>query len=178
MIGKVHFWAVFIFFLSLLVQAAPASSSKSRRFPTKWQYIVVHHSATSKGNAASMDRHHRNKRHMKNGLAYHFVVDNGTSGTKDGQIETGNRWRMQFPGGHCRQDWYNQHGIGVCLVGNFNRTKPTDKQFWSLVWLVKDLRKKYGIPIENIKGHGYVNGEKTECPGQRFPWQRFMKYIK
>ena len=36
---------------------------------------------------------------MQNGLAYHFVIGNGTS-TGNGQIEVGDRWRRQINGGH------------------------------------------------------------------------------
>ena len=150
----------------------------AHRYPTRWRYIVIHHSATAVGNAANMDRYHRRVRHMRNGLAYHFVICNGSSGRKDGQIEIGDRWRKQLHGGHCKQNWYNQHGIGICLVGNFNRTAPTEKQFWSLVWQVKDLMKKYNIPLQNVKGHGGVTGEKTVCPGKKFPWKRLRKYLK
>src|SRR5574342_132619 len=44
----------------------------------QWKYIVIHHSATEKGNAARFDEYHRKKRGWEYGLAYHFVIGNGT----------------------------------------------------------------------------------------------------
>src|SRR4029434_8725596 len=60
-----------------------------RRAPVKrrrWQFIVVHNSGTRQGNARAFDYYHRRVRRMRNGLAYHFVIGNGTS-TGDGAIE-------------------------------------------------------------------------------------------
>src|SRR6266550_2853159 len=56
----------------------------------RWQFIVVHNSGTRQGSARIFDYYHRHVRRMRNGLAYHFVIGNGTS-TGDGQIEIGDR---------------------------------------------------------------------------------------
>lgn len=163
-----------LYSLSLPGGAAPARS----RTQPPWRYIVIHHSATRKGNAEIMERYHRNRRGMANGLAYHFVIDNGTSGRADGQVEEGRRWRAQLPGGHSKQDWLNQSGIGICLVGNFNRQCVSKKQMDSLVALVNRLRKAYGIPMNCIKGHGEFRGEHTMCPGRNFPMRQLKERLK
>ncbi len=90
----------------------------------RWKYTVVHNSGTRQGNAKIFDYYHRHTRHMPNGLAYHFVIGNGTS-TGDGQIEIGDRWRRQINGGHVHSDYLNNIAIGICLVGDFNRDVPT-----------------------------------------------------
>src|SRR5882724_7895863 len=80
-----------------------------RRAPVKrrrWQFIVVHNSGTRQGNARVFDYYHRHVRRMQNGLAYHFVIGNGTS-TGNGQIEVGDRWRRQINGGHVHSDYLN-----------------------------------------------------------------------
>jgi N-acetylmuramoyl-L-alanine amidase CwlA len=156
---------------SVELESAPAKK------PCRWRYIVIHHSATRKGNAAIMDRYHSNHRHMRNGLAYHFVIGNGTSGCGDGEIEVGHRWKEQLPGGHAKQQWLNKSGIGICLVGNFNRQGVSKKQMASLVKLVNRLRATYGIPLSRIKGHGDFKGEKTVCPGRNFSMHRFKKLL-
>lgn len=142
-----------------------------------WKYIVIHHSATKRGNAKMFERYHRG-RGMQNGLAYHFVIDNGTCDRYDGQLEIGYRWKKQLPGGHCRQSWVNEAGIGICLVGNFNKTRPTWRQMRTLVNLVQELRKKHNIPVKNVVGHGKIKGEKSQCPGRYFPWGDFISQLK
>ena len=163
--------------LSLLCSPGWVESSPAKKRST-WRYIVIHHSATRKGNANIMDRYHRNRRRMSNGLAYHFVIDNGQSGTRDGEVEEGKRWSRQIAGGHSRQGWLNNSGIGICLVGNFNRQHPSRKQMESLVKLVDRLRKAHGIPVNCIKGHGEFGGERTECPGRHFSMERFRQRLR
>src|SRR5262249_10333285 len=85
-----------------------------RRAPVKrrrWQFIVVPNSGTRQGNARVFDYYHRHVRRMQNGLAYHFVIGNGTS-TGNGQIEVGDRWRRQINGGHVHSDYLNNISLG------------------------------------------------------------------
>ncbi|MBN1522279.1 MAG: N-acetylmuramoyl-L-alanine amidase [Candidatus Aureabacteria bacterium] len=163
---------VHIAFLFFFVDGLQAEFSKSSR----WRYIVIHHSGTRIGNLQIFDNYHR-RRGMKNGAAYHFVIGNGTADKGDGQIEVSSRWKRQIEGGHCRQRWVNKIGIGICLVGNFDHTRPTRKQMHSLVSLCKLLRSRYYIPLSNIKGHGHIKGEKTNCPGKNFSIQEFKKML-
>ena len=142
----------------------------------QWESIIIHHSATRVGSAAVFDASHR-ARGMINGLAYHFVIDNGTDGKADGFIETGPRWVRQMHGGHCRQAYINEHGIGICLVGNFSNDRPSPKQMESLVLLVRGLQEQFHISDDNILGHGEVIGEFSECPGRDFPWAEFKKRL-
>ena len=110
----------------------------------RWKYIVVHNSGTRQGNARIFDYYHLHTRHMPNGLAYHFVIGNGTS-TGDGQIEIGDRWKRQINGGHVHSDYLNNIALGICLVGDFNRDVPTRKaQYAALDELITYLRKRVG----------------------------------
>ncbi|SOH03013.1 peptidoglycan recognition family protein [Candidatus Kuenenia stuttgartiensis] len=133
----------------------------------EWKYIVIHHSATKSGNAAEFDKYHRETRHWKNGLGYHFVVGNG-NGSGKGEIEIGNRWVKQLSGAHVGINKYNRYGIGICMVGNFNESYPSRAQMASLVVLVQYLQKQYNIPAENILMH--KDCKTTECPGDKFPF--------
>ena len=138
----------------------------------KWQYIIVHHSATEVGNALSFDYQHIKNRNWKC-IGYDFVIDNGTAGKEDGQIEVSPRWVNQEDGAHCKADNMNYRGIGICLVGNFNEEAVTASQMRSLVFLVKTLKDYYRVPNSRILGHGQVKGAKTDCPGKKFPWKEF-----
>ncbi len=142
-----------------------------------WDYIVIHHSATLEGTGKTLDRLHH-KRGFWNGLGYHFVIDNGTDGKQNGQVEVGHRWVRQMDGAHCNVNGMNQTGIGICLIGNFSdgqRVSP--QQLDSLVALVGTLRRYYKIPLERIVRHGDVPGKNTECPGRNFPWEALRQRL-
>src|ERR1017187_7098731 len=142
-----------------------------------WEWIIIHHSATRMGSAEVFDAAHRS-RGMINGLAYHFVIDNGTEGKADGFIETGPRWIKQMHGGHCRQAYINERGIGICLVGNFSVDQPTSRQLDSLALLIHGLQDQFHIPDDHVLGHGEVIGEFSECPGSLFPWDELHKGLR
>ncbi len=142
----------------------------------RWKYIIVHNSGTRQGNARIFDIYHRRTRKMQNGMAYHFVIGNGSS-SGDGEIEIGSRWTRQINGGHVASDYLNNIAIGVCFVGDFNRDRPTKAQMAALDELIQYLRGRVG----KIKGkpsivvpHKKINPKPTDCPGDRFPysWMR------
>jgi len=135
-----------------------------------WRYIILHHSATDRGSADIFDRMHR--AHGWDELGYHFVVGNGTD-SGNGAVEIGSRWPKQKHGAHCKvvgHPEYNDVGVGVCLVGNFDHYSPTDAQVASCVRLVQFLKDRYGIPESHIYGHGQL--KPTHCPGALFPYDR------
>ena len=140
---------------------------------TRWKYIVGHHSGTPVGSGAIFDAYHRS-RGMENGLAYHFVIGNGTD-SGDGQIEISERWRRQIHGGHVKSNWYNQHSIGICLVGNFERKKPTSKQIASFIELTNYLRSTLLGGKPKLMLHREIKNERTVCPGRYFPAEAMHK---
>lgn len=137
----------------------------------RWTDIVIHHSASDSGGAVAFDRFHREVRHWDE-LGYHFVIGNGTD-TPDGLIEVGSRWPKQKHGAHCKTpgNYYNEHGIGICLVGNFEQTSPTPRQLASLNKLLCFLCCECHIPPNHVVSHGGVTG-KTACPGSHFSLAR------
>lgn len=142
-----------------------------------WRQIVIHHSATNAGCAHAFDTYHREKRKWANGLAYHFVIGNG-SGSKDGEIEVGDRWTKQIHGAHTANMDVNRIAIGICLVGNFQEEQiPTQSQMNSLIRLTNYLSERYHIPKSNIIGHNQVTQKSTACPGKNFPFQTLLNRI-
>jgi len=132
----------------------------------RWECIVIHHSASDIGGADRFDQWH--KARGWDGLGYDFVIGNGTD-TPDGRVEVGFRWDEQARGAHCKtpDEYYNSHGIGICLVGNFDHYNPTAAQMKSLVRLCRFLCKHFHISPDEICTHGGVTG-KTDCPGKNF----------
>ena len=140
----------------------------------KWRYIVIHHSASTSGSAKSMDYYHRFRRHMENGLAYHFVIGNGR-GMKDGEIAIGSRWTRQIKGGHLASARLNEISIGICLVGNFENSRPTPQQLKSLYALVNYLENRCQTRADAVKLHRQINTKPTACPGRLFPGQALLE---
>jgi len=141
-----------------------------------WEYIVVHHSGTSGGNAKIFDYYHAEERGMENGMAYHFVIGNGTD-SGDGQIEVGNRWRRQIQGGHLASETLNEIAIGICLVGDFSRSRLGPRQAASLIELVQYLRKMMPEQRLKFRTHREINTRPTECPGRLFPTQALREIL-
>lgn len=129
-----------------------------------WTAIVVHHTATERGSVESIHQTHLARKWL--GIGYHFVIGNG-QGMDDGLIEETFRWRGQMHGAHAGRNEYNQHGIGIALIGNFENTPPTPAQIESLTELVTRLARTYQIPPDRIFGHGEL--KTTACPGRLFP---------
>lgn len=159
----------------------PVRFSKSVRERTRklslkegrWQWIVGHHSAIKYGNAAIYDRAHR-ERGMENGLAYHFVIGNGID-SGDGEIEMGPRWLKQLQGGHVHREEINEVGIGICLVGNFEETKPTRNQLTAFRELVDYLRSEVVGKQTHFAVHREIDPGRTSCPGRYFPTEQMHR---
>ena len=136
----------------------------------EWNHIVIHHTASSGGSVESIHEAHL-KRKDKNGdswlgIGYHFVIGNG-SGMSDGAIEPTFRWKQQMHGAHAGVTQYNQHGIGIVLVGNFEEAPPSSAQMVAVKQLVGTLKSAYQIAGDQVVGHGDVKA--TACPGKYFP---------
>lgn len=149
-----------------------------RRAPVqrnRWKFVIVHNSGTRQGSARVFDYYHRHVRRMRNGLAYHFVIGNGTS-TRNGQIEIGERWTHQMRGGHVHSDYMNNIGLGICLVGDFNREQPTRAQLEACEELIKYLQERCGRM--QVRPHREVNPPRwaTDCPGDVFPYGWFGRF--
>jgi N-acetyl-anhydromuramyl-L-alanine amidase AmpD len=87
----------------------------------------------------------------------------------DGKIEPTFRWRQQLQGAHAGpgDKEHNQHGIGVCLVGDFERASPSPAQLRAVKRLVRTMKAEYGITSANVIAHRDIRS--TECPGRYFP---------
>jgi hypothetical protein len=143
--------------------------------PGNWQAIVIHDSGTPHGNLASLDAAAR-AANLK-GLGYQFVIGNG-NGMDDGEILVGNRWRDQVPGAHAagaQADWFNRHSIGICVVGDGNRSRPTRAQMESLVRLTTALNRELGIPSNRVYLHSEI--APTDDPGRLFPAASFRSQL-
>jgi hypothetical protein len=145
--------------------------------PREWKYIVLHHTATDTGSVESIHESHLQNKDKSGkpwlGIGYHFVIGNG-EGMGDGDIEPTFRWNQQMHGAHAgaSDPEYNQVGIGICLVGNFEEHPPTPAQLAATKTLIRTLKSEYRISESRIIGHRDVRD--TECPGKLFPMQEAL----
>jgi len=143
--------------------------------PRKWKSIVLHHTATEAGSVKSIHAEHLKRTTNGKpwlGIGYHFVIGNG-KGMADGAVEATFRWRDQLHGAHAGKQVQNQHGIGIALVGHFDRQPPSPAQLASLRRLVSHLKTTHAIPATGLIGHGEI--KKTACPGKLFPLAKLKR---
>lgn len=141
-----------------------------------WKYLVLHHSGLEGGSVETLDALHRQRKDQFGsawpGIGYHFVVGNG-HGMPDGQIEPTFRWKEQLHGAHVRSRRHNRHGIGICLIGDFDATSPTPRQGAALERLCVCLMQRYGIETNKVLRH--MDVAATRCPGRLFPLSELME---
>jgi hypothetical protein len=148
----------------------------------RWKSIVIHHSGSPGGSPESLDRLHRSWGFAS--LGYHFVLGNGID-FGDGAIYSGPRWTRQEPGAHvaarptgAQPDaaWFNEHAIGICLIGNGERRSFSDSQITRLGELVADLQKEFGIPDNQVFLHSDLS--EVSSPGRFFPVAAFESALR
>ncbi len=133
----------------------------------RWQAIVIHDSGELVGSPRTLDD--KATQMGLKGLGYHFVIGNG-SGMTDGQVFVGERWIAQRSGAHTAGDkgeWFNQNAIGVCMVGDGNRSRFSASQTSATIELVRSLCAKLNIPADRVYLHSQL--APTTSPGRFFP---------
>ena len=143
---------------------------------TRWQAIVIHHSASPFATEASLEEQAR--RAGLKGLGHHFVIGNG-NGIDDGQLHVGFRWMNQQPGAHAvgnNANWLNQHAISICMVGDGNSKGFTESQMRRLVQLTNSLAREMNIPASRIYLESDVAPVKS--PGDFFPTAQFRAQLE
>src|SRR5581483_2390853 len=103
----------------------------------------IHHSRSLASNSPSLSQ--------ANGeLNDHFVIGNG-EGLSDGEVQMGQRWEQQHSAAaptHTTQ--INAQCISICVVGDFDQSRPTPTQMRRLSQLVSTLQAHYRIPLSSV----------------------------
>lgn len=147
----------------------------------RWQSIVIHHSGAPAGDAESIHRRHQGYGYQ--GLGYHFLIGNG-NGLGDGVVHAGYRWDDQLPGVHTigdNADLHNHHSIGICLIGNGDRSPFTERQMAHLTELVQRLQRELGIPGSRVYLHREVAegvSRPVTSPGRNFAGSRLREQLQ
>lgn len=148
-----------------------------RMYRAKGPYyrITVHHSADTvstqlNGSMASsvavvkkIQNAHMNGENTGWGdLGYHFLID------PQGRVFEGRS--LEWQGAHASGK-NNVGNVGICLLGNFENSHPTERALGALESLVNACRNSFGIAKHELHGHNeYKN---TQCPGKHLTqWLR------
>ncbi len=124
-------------------------------------YLIVHHTAVSRGKNAEQFEAVRGY-HLRKGwgdIGYHYFIE------PDGTVKKGRA--ENSVGAHTKQKLMNYRSLGIALAGNFDSENPTELQLKALAKLLKKLRTKYNLPVERVAPHRYYATYKS-CPGTRF----------
>ncbi len=135
------------------------------------EYIVLHHSERSHDSPFFIKLRHKYFRNWSD-TGYHFIIGNGIY-SKNGKIYSARP--VHFVGAHTFG--YNQKSIGICLIGNFDYSEPSFKQYRSLIRLIIQLKLEFKN-IKAIIAHNEAKDCKKTCPGKLFPTERFNKLIQ
>jgi N-acetyl-anhydromuramyl-L-alanine amidase AmpD len=119
--------------------------------------LVVHHSGTTSGSPEAFAQYHVHNLGWP-GIGYHYVIGQDATVYKTQPLSN-----VSY---HARGA--NIHGVGICFVGDFNKSYPTRQQLTPLFELLKVLR--YHLPHVLIGLHREIKGSRTSCPGMKFPW--------
>jgi hypothetical protein len=126
----------------------------------KHKYITVHASATKTSQDIGVEE--ITEWHQARGyrtIGYHLVI------RRDGTVQPGRD--INIRGAHVKG--YNTSNIGICLIGGVDDDgKPennfTNEQWLTLWYVISELMRRYGIELENVKGHRDWPGVKKACP--------------
>jgi hypothetical protein len=155
-------------------------------------HIILHHSGTSatngKGDPDGQQIYEAIKRaHHERAIKEQWLINYVEKGREEDYIidyhyligPTGKVFEgqpVEIVGYHCGNKAMNLRSIGICLLGDFEKTIPSKAQVDALVDLLVDAIKKYKIPIENIKKHKDI--VNTDCPGKYFPFNTIISEVK
>lgn len=125
--------------------------------------IMIHHSATRNGRAASFARYHVHHLNWP-GIGYHFVAD------IDGIHQTNALDTISY---HC--SGMNTKTLGVCHSGHFDKTTPTDDQYLNYIKMILLIDGVLGKQLPIVYHFDYSS--KT-CPGSLFDRAKFERELK
>ncbi len=106
---------------------------------------------------------------------YHFLIGH------TGHIFQGQP--LDRPSWHATNYIVNLHSIGVCFLGNFEKIIMPVAQFNAGVKLIKNLMKRFDVPLSGILRHKDITSDITHrtnstlCPGKNFPYLQMLEAL-
>lgn len=137
------------------------------------KFIIIHHTDRNNDFPLFVKIRHIYLRKWED-IGYHYLIGNTRPLTFNGKLYRGRN--EAFQGAHALD--YNHNSLGVCLIGNFDKKKPSQKQLQTLyIFLVSKLQQ-YKIQPENILGHKELSNVTKSCPGENVDMDEIRKRVK
>jgi len=111
-------------------------------------------------------------------IGYHAVIE-----MEQGEVKIKKGRKFDVTGAHAYQKMpdvngnmvsINNQSLGVCIVGNYDKTLLEEKYLKEAVGYVSLLLVLYKIPIKNVLGHNEIPGVTKSCPGNLIS----MNYVR
>jgi len=141
----------------------PQPIDDSRKHAPQW--ITIHHAGemwlakkTPDQYVRDMQAWGQREKHWPD-LPYHFLI------APDGRIFEG-RPLIYEPDTNTK--YVLAGNIGVEMMGNFERQRPSPQQIESCAKLVAWLCENQNIAVDHIRGHKDAAPNQTDCPGKDF----------
>ena len=161
---------------------APRSSWNAR--PTRsnvdrmgriWR-LTVHHTGDEpdswdrRGIAHHLARvqHHHVQNNGWADIGYHYLIDR-RGGVWEGR-------KITFQGAHAGSPSLNKGNVGIALLGDYSRSRPSVEQQRSLGSLLTYLSRRYRVSARNVYTHSEIKSGSTTCPGPTI--QRMVEHYR
>lgn len=158
----------------LLIQLQIVLLRKKLTIPNlpKPKYIIIHHTVENNG-FKRVNEWHRQLWGFRSSLGFYcgyqlYLEKLGKWYRARSDIEEG---------AHC--PGHNKDSIGIAVQGDYRTKELTPQMNLMLTNKVDELRKKYGIPKENVLGdkEGRIPTRPTECPAGLINWVKKYRGI-
>ena len=168
----------FALIVSLMLLAGCASGPRidtshvSANHDSRIQFVVMHYTN------ASLERSLQLLTHGE--VSSHYLIGDDKNATiyklMDENLRAWHAGESQWQG----RTWLNSSSIGIEIVNPGFKDTPTgrlwypysDAQVESMIFLLKDISKRYAINPRSIIGHSDIAPLRKLDPGPLFPWKR------
>jgi hypothetical protein len=137
--------------------------------------VMIHHSFTEDNKLLSsyeaIDRYHAAKGWKapisKKAIGYQLIIEyvNGKLTARQGRLDTENA-------AACKEARMNGKALHVCVVGNFDVTKPSEELY---IFIANEIKKRWPA-TKTIEPHNKYATYKT-CPGKLFDMAHLRELV-
>jgi hypothetical protein len=149
----------------------------------KFKYIVIHHSMTPDQEKKDWDaiQEYHTKTLGWDYIGYHLGIEK-----INGQYEVVFGRGLNVIGAHSGVRYvsnkFNAEGIGICVVGNYDKNSPSSELYAITLFVCQILCWWFEIPPGNIIGHRDVYKlldipVQKSCPGKKFDIEKIRREI-